>query len=143
MIRRATAADIPRLVEMGQRFRRESEYSALLADNPEQIAALCHQLVSHPSGGAFVAEKDGRVIGMIGYIVYNHLMSGEKVAGEVAWWVEPEARGDGLRLMRAAEDEARKAGAVQMQMIAPNERVGALYQRLGYRVMETTYVRTL
>ena len=55
-------------------------------------------------------------------------------AGEVAWWVEPDARG-WPRALRRAERWAAEMGAHQIQMIAPatNARVGRLYQRRGYR----------
>jgi GNAT superfamily N-acetyltransferase len=65
------------------------------------------------------------------------------MAFEVVWWVEPEARGDGVRLLRAAEDWAIEQGIGKMQMVAPNERVGALYERMGYLPVETSYQRTL
>lgn len=141
MIRLACEADIPRLVEMGLRFRRESEYRDVLAENAEKMRELATQLAK--SGCLVVSEREGRLVGMLGYVLFPHFLSGELVGGEVFWWVEPECRGEGLKLLRAAEDRARSHGAKNFQMIAPNERVGSLYRRLGYKPVETSFQRAL
>jgi GNAT superfamily N-acetyltransferase len=90
-----------------------------------------------------VSGSDATITGMIAMLAYDHPFSGERMAFEVVWWVEPEARGDGVRLLRAAEDWAMEQGIGKMQMVAPNERVGALYERLGYLPVETSYQRSL
>lgn len=126
---------------MGLRFRRESEYREVLAENADKMMELASQLAR--SGCLVVSERGGRVVGMLGYVIFPHFLSGELVAGEVFWWVEPEERGEGLKLLRAAEERARSYGAKNFQMIAPNDRVGALYERLGYRRVETSFQRPL
>jgi GNAT superfamily N-acetyltransferase len=141
MIRLAVASDVPRLVEMGQRFRKESEYHRHYPDNPEQLAKLTAQLIA--CDGALLCERAGQIVGMFGYVLYPHLLSGELVAAEVCWWVEPEHRGEGIKLLREAEKLAQARGAQQMQMIAPNDKVANLYQRLGYVFVEAAYQRSL
>lgn len=143
MIREATEQDIPRMVEMGRKFRAESSYAKHFADNPEALRSLGVKLLSS-GGGILVAESNGELIGMLGFIVYDHFISGDKTAGEVFWWVEPDHRGTaGLKLLREAEKRSRNAGATWMQMIAPNDRVATLYGRLGYVFVESTYQRAL
>lgn len=142
MIRFATLEDVPALVEMGKRFLRESPYHAFLAENPARMYELIAGLIEG-SGGVLVSSMGDKITGMLGYILHNHFISGEPMAGEVFWWVEPEYRGQGIRLLHAVEAAAHKAGATKIQMIAPNERVGALYARLGYSPVETTFQRTL
>lgn len=141
MIRLACASDIPRLVEMGLRFRRESEYSQHLLENAEKMAELAAQLAA--SDSLLVSDRGGRLVGMLGYVVFRHFLSGELVSGEVFWWVEPEHRGEGLKLLRAAEDRSRSYGAKYMQMIAPNDRVADLYRRLSYTFVESAFQRPL
>lgn len=142
MIRFAVLPDVPRLVEMGRRFRRESNYGSMIGENPEQMARTAAQLIES-AGGVLVSERGGELVGMLGFVVFPHFLSGEIVAGEVMWWVEPEHRGDGLKLLRAAESAARARGAVKMHMIAPTEQVGAIYRRLGYELVESTFQRCL
>jgi GNAT superfamily N-acetyltransferase len=141
MIRLASEADIPRLVEMGVRFRRETEYAQHFDENPEQMARLLQQLIA--GDGVLVSEREGRLVGMIGYVLFPHFLSAEMTAGEVFWWTEPEHRGIGIRLLREAERRAKQAGAQRFQMIAPNEQVASMYRRLGYGFVEATYQRYL
>jgi histone acetyltransferase (RNA polymerase elongator complex component) len=61
----------------------------------------------------------------------------------VEWWVEPEHRGAGVRLVREAEKRAKEAGAQRIQMIAPTKQVGAIYERLGYAFIESAYGKRL
>lgn len=142
MIRRATLDDRDRLVEMGQRFVAETPYAGLIAINPERLSASVAGILTNPAGAVFVSGSDP-LTGMIAMLAYDHPFSGERTAFEVVWWVEPEARGDGVRLLRAAEQWARDEGITKMQMVAPDARVGEFYKRMGYAPVETSYQRSL
>lgn len=139
--RAAKMADIPRILEMGHRFNENSPYAKVLKVSDVAMDLLAKKLI--PQEWLLLAEFDGEAVGMIGFYVYPHFLSGEIVAGEIFWWMEPEHRGAGKQLLRAAEDEARKCGAKSMQMIAPDPRVGKLYERIGYSYVESTYQRDL
>jgi GNAT superfamily N-acetyltransferase len=141
LIRAATEQDIPRLVEMGQRFRAETSYSQFLSDNPGKMAELGAKLVSQD--GVLVSQRNDRVVGMLGMILHSHFISGERMAGEVFWYVEPAYRGEGIKLMSETEKRARAAGAQHIQMIAPNDQVAAVYRRMGYQFVEATYQKAL
>lgn len=140
-IRLARADEVERLVEMGERFHRESTYKEHVTHNHEQMIALATQLVA--AGNILVMEFEGELVGMIGFMVLPHFLSGEVLGMEVFWWLEPEHRGEGRRLLKAAEDLARERGAKRMQMIAPNERVAVLYRRMKYQFVESAYQKTL
>lgn len=142
-IREAIAADIPALVAMGQRFLHGTPYRDLIADSPEHMAKIGHLLVTSPDGVMLVAERDGIPVGMIGVLICPHHLSGERIANEVFWWVDEEARGQGVRLLRAAEQWVKAQGVTAMQMVAPNDRVGKLYERFGYTAIEVAYRRSL
>lgn len=147
-IREATVADVPRLVALTRRFIATSGYAAVLADNPAAVTALVTYLIEDPAGLVLVADTgsgaEDAVVGLLGVALTPSLYSGERVVLETIWWVEPEARGPGLALLRAAERWAAEQGAVRIEMIAPVDglgpRVGQLYQRRGYRAVETHYV---
>lgn len=142
-LRIATHADLDALVTMGQRFLHSTPYGDLIGDSSAQMRDTATTLIDGADGCVLVVEKHGAPIGMLGAVVFTHHISGERVAGEVFWWTEPEHRGCGLRLLRAVEAWALGRGAVRMQMIAPNREVATLYERLGYAPVETTYQRTL
>ena len=141
LVRAATPADIPRILEMGHRFNAESPYRAVLQVTDGAMESLARKLIV--SGWLLLSEADSEAVGMIGFYVYPHFLSGEIVAGEIFWWMEPEHRGAGRALLKAAEAEAKKCGAKSMQMIAPDPRVGKLYERIGYRYIESSYQRIL
>jgi GNAT superfamily N-acetyltransferase len=144
VIRRpATAADVEGIVAMGAQFLAQSVYRGHLADNPDQVRALAQQLVAAPHGDVLVLEADGALVGMLAILAYAHHLSGEWVAGEVAFWIDPAYRGLGLRLLREAERWARAQGAVRLELIAPTRDVETLYTRLGYVPIERTFHREL
>lgn len=142
-IYQATVSDIPRIVAMGTDFLRSSDYRHTYLESPAHIAALAQRLIESPEGDVLLLVVADRIVGMIGIMAYDHFISGQRTAGEVVYWVDPSARGNGLRLLRAAEQWARTQGAEVMQMISPTPRVDELYQRLGYMPIERTFQRTL
>lgn len=142
MIRNANQIDIPRIIEMGHQFIVTSEYLCHVGENHEQISALALKLITDDNGALLVATDRGdRVVGMIGMLAFSHHISGELIAGEIIWWVEPEHRGLGLKLFRAAEKWAIGHGVKRIQMIAPNDGVGKIYARMGYTPIEVAYQR--
>jgi RimJ/RimL family protein N-acetyltransferase len=144
-IRRATEPDIPMLVEMGLRFQGQSEYAEHLRATEATLTTVVGHLLSNPNAVIWLAENADRVIGMIAASLYTQPMSGECIGSEICWWMEPEARGGrtAIKLLRTAEAWAQSHGAVIFQMMAPNAAVGALYERLDYRPIETHYQRRL
>jgi GNAT superfamily N-acetyltransferase len=145
MIRRATADDVPAIVAMAERFVASTPYQAHLAVSAPHVAALAEQLFASPDGVVFLAEKNGTPVGMLGVLIYPHPVSGQRIASEMVWWVEPEHRGGtaGVRLLKQAEAWAAAHQAIAMQMIAPTAKVGQFYEAIGYVPMETSYMRTL
>lgn len=142
MIRMATSEDAERLLEMGERFAAETKYGSLVGVSKDRIRQVVLWVLENPDGAIFVSGNDP-VTGMIALLCYDHQFSGERTAFEIVWWVDPEARGDGVRLLREAEKWAKDSGAKAIQMVAPNERVGSFYERLGYTPVETSYQRSL
>jgi hypothetical protein len=141
MIRLATLEDVPRLVEMGLNFRGTTSYEKLLRENPSKMKELAEKLIQCQA--LLVSERDGSLVGMLGFFIYDHFISGEKVAGEVFWWQEPGKRGDGLKLMKEFERIAKEAGAKQIQMVAPTDQVARVYKHMKYEFVEASYSRTL
>lgn len=137
--RAATLADVPGLVAMGAEFLRTTGYATLIAPTVERLHALAAQLVQGPDATMIVVERDGVLIGMIGLVLTTHHLSGERMAGEVVWWVDPAHRGHGRGLLRAAETWALAQGACAIHMTAPNEEVAAIYTALDYHAIETTF----
>jgi GNAT superfamily N-acetyltransferase len=144
IIRPATYADIPQIVDMGLRFLRSSEYRARMRETPDAMASTARWLVEAPGGALFVAEQGDGLVGMIGLALSVQPLSGELAAGELFWYVEPEARGrTGIKLLRRAESWAKAAGATVVVMVAPNANVERFYASRGYDRFEVTYQRRM
>lgn len=146
MIRDATPDDIPRLVEMGERFLTETVYRGRVTVNPVAMARTVGLLLASEVGAVFVSEQHGTVVGMIGLLLFEHPITGELTASELFWWMDDRHRGgpDAIRLLRRGERWARELGAAKMHMIAPvGSGVGRLYQRCGYEELETAWQRDL
>lgn len=143
MIRTATREDVPRIVDMGARFI-DTEYPGAVRFNPEMLAALTTALIDG-AGTVLVVEAADELVGMMALQTYVHPMSGDLIATEIVWWMEPEARRGvtAIRLFIAGEQWAREQGATKLQMIAPSDKVGQFYERLGFERIEVHYQRSL
>lgn len=143
MIREATAADLPRIGELGSRSLQDGPYAGIIEDRPE-VARRCAEMVMR-DGKILLAEEEGRVGGLLGFIMADHHFSGQRYAAELMWYVEPEHRKGGiaLKLLWEAEKEAKQLGAKSMVFTAPNEDVADLYKRFGYRKLEVTFMKAL
>lgn len=143
MIRTATPDDIPRLVELGVRFMRESGYARHFSVNPEAQAKLAGDLIEAENGHVLVDEQRGEIIGMIGVIATYHPHSGDPVMLELFWYVLPRARGGGVRLLLEAEAWARANGIGISLVVSPSNSVSQMYERLGYAPLERQFIKTL
>jgi GNAT superfamily N-acetyltransferase len=144
-IRAACDADLPAVVRMACQFICESSYRGLVTVNPaaqEQLARDCLE-----GGGLFVVDVAHRAVGVIGLALVVLPTTGELVALELIWWVDPGLRKGtaGVRLWEVAEEWARLSKAVWIQMIAPAgaELVERMYRRRGYQALETVFVKAL
>jgi GNAT superfamily N-acetyltransferase len=128
---------------MAERFITETEYKDVLKLSPENLERSVTYFLGNPDVAVFVSGRHDSPTGMIIMLGYEHPFTGERIASEMVWWVNPESRGDGIRLLKAAEGWAKEQGIPKISMIAPSARVGALYERLGYKAVETAYQKGL
>jgi len=128
---------------MGTRFLTENVYTGKVPVNPQAMTRTLQLLLASDVGAVFVSEADGVVTGMIGLLVFEHPITGARTATELFWWVDPEHRGQGVRLLTRGEQWAATAGAQYVHMIAPTPAVGHLYERLGYDFLESSYQKAI
>jgi GNAT superfamily N-acetyltransferase len=155
VIRPATDADVPRIVEMAERFYPESPYPAIYGDmGPNQAAGLAlvamrgHEQHIEP-GVLLVAEEGDELVGMVclakDRATFNPAVT---IASELVFWIEPEHRGGmaAVRLLKAAEDAARERGIEVNRMAVLSSsppQAAALYERMGYALTESYYSKRL
>lgn len=141
MIRDAVHADIPRLVEMGERFAATIGIKDSIGYDRETMEGLFAHLID-ADGGILLVSDHGAAGGLVHPSMFNrHHLTGQ----ELFWWVDPGKRGEGLRLFSALEDAARARGA-QSWMVSTMEALnfeGAskFYERRGYRASDRNFLK--
>lgn len=145
LIRPATFADVPRIVEFVVHFIRGTRYAHFIGIDRVRIANLADVVIAD-LGVVLLAEHRGEVVGMLALAALVQPLTGTIVVEELAWWVEPEHRGGrhAYRLLCAAEDWTRQNGHSVLKMLAPSDTVvGEMYVRRGYVPIETAYLKQL
>jgi GNAT superfamily N-acetyltransferase len=115
---------------------------------PAVFLATWDQLFAAGIGVIFGLRNEERKLqGIFGAMKYPDPNTGEMVANEMFWWVQPEARGQGRSLLEAYEAWAGEQGARYLTMVhlsnSMPERLRKLYERRGYRESETHYIKEI
>jgi hypothetical protein len=136
VIRRAVAADIPALLDMGGRFSKQAGLAAHVGYDADSMAETFTALIAggHP---VFVSEK-----GAIGATQTRHPFNRDHVvAQELFWWSEGR---EGLALLDALEahcaEHCNSLIMITLEAIRP-EATGRLYQRRGFTPLEHSFVK--
>lgn len=147
MIRHATPEDLDAIVAMGLAFLTAVYSEKLTAPpDPARLHRTARWLLEDAGDRAlFVSERDGALTGMFGLHCYPHPFTGQRMASEMFWWVNPDRRGrwDGIRLFATAREWAQAHGAAVLHMVAPNAEIEQLYTRLGYQHVESAFAAQL
>lgn len=116
MIRNATTADIPIMLDLGEAMHAESRY-ARFPWNRDKVAELIRALIASDDGLALVDEMGGMIVGGILAAIEDSFFGPARFACEFAVFAEPSARGGmvGARLLRAYVAWAREQGAALIQ----------------------------
>lgn len=140
-IRPATTDDLPELLRMGRSFAGALKLADTIGYDDETMERLFLHLINDANGILLVTDG-GAAGGLVHPSLFNrHHMTGQ----ELFWWVDPECRGAGLRLLAALEDAARERGA-QSFMMGTHEALNfaaatKLYGRRGYRASDRNFIK--
>jgi len=147
MIRAAVTEDMPRLLEMGRAFFRESGHEREFEFDPDSFAETLSLLAQH--GLLRVADGPSGPVAM-GAIDVARAYWNRKVvlSREAFWYVDPGHRkGLGRRLLTDMEAAAGSYGAVIFDVVAePGPRSAPLeeiYRRAGFNPAERTFRKRL
>jgi GNAT superfamily N-acetyltransferase len=137
-IRPALAADLPAVAQL---FADDElpggASSAYAASGPGHAAALA-EIERDPNNRVYVAEWSGRIVGTFQLTFIRQLSYGGCLVAQIeSVHVCSSARshGVGAAMMRFAIEEARRRGALRVQLTSNLQRVRAhqFYERLGFR----------
>ena len=145
-IRRATIDDVEVLTHMSRQFHNFAPHAAMINATDTELEAAIHALMEH--GCVFVADLGGVVVAMLGAIINPIWFCPRvKMAHELAWWVNEEARGSraAILLVKAYEAWAKEQGATveTMSDLMVNTTVERMLTRMGFQASERTYAKEL
>ncbi len=112
-----------------------------------QVLARLRRLAGNPDIRALVAEREGRVIGMVGLMVFPAFHR-DGLHGYITSLVVDEALrggGAGAALLAAAEAWFAERGVTKVTLTTAShrERAHGFYERLGYEFNGRRYVKNL
>lgn len=146
MIRAATLDDMPRLLELGQKFFDESGMADFTTYDPASAAELFAAMLQLPTGAIFLMERAGQVVGGIGGLIAPHYFNRASLScTELFWFVEKKARGslEAVRLVCTLRDWAARQGATVLTMAALESSppsIKRLYAKMGLRPQENYHM---
>lgn len=139
MIRKATATDIPALVELGAKMADESPEWRDMGYSRSKVTALLDALVDSPRGFIMVFEQGGKVCGGMVAAASEHWACDSVVAFELTLYVDQDQRGAiaGVQLIKAymkwVAENGFKRGTAGVTSGVQTDRAAALYERAGAR----------
>jgi len=150
MIRAASPADAPRMLEMGYAQFCDSGWQkreeSCVFDPPSFLEYLA-QL--HRTGLMLVAEEKDRVVGMVGADITTLNCNRNILLFQgIFWYCEPEFRKEAGLPLLAAVEKAAKARGVRFGVVGVDngersEALSRLYQRAGYQPAEHVHIKRL
>lgn len=117
------------------------------ASTPEQVVARLRHLADRTDIRAYVAEQDGRVVGMVGLEAFPAFHRDGLHGYVTALVVDESVRGSGVgaALMAQAEAWFRELGVKRVNLTTAlhREEAHAFYERLGYTFTGKRYTKIL
>jgi GNAT superfamily N-acetyltransferase len=136
IIRRATEADIPRLLELYRQLSLDPS-----AEVPEPAPEDCRRVLrdfgANENRALLVAEEDGQVVGTATLVITPSLAHGASPWAVVEHMVVEEkrrSRGIGRQLLEHAIAKAGEAGCYKIMLCSNKQRLDAhrFYRSLGF-----------
>lgn len=111
---------------------------------------LIATFIEKPVDRIMILAMDGdKPVGFIAAVASETLLTRDKLAHEMAWWMEPEYRKSrvALELVQAYEFWAKKVGCklIQMSTVETDqvEKISKYYSRKGYRLIERSFLKEI
>lgn len=138
-IRQATIDDVERVVHSVSGFMTESKHSPF---NIDKSIESWKQFIASGAGTMLIY---GDFQGALGGFYYPDPHRNCLVASEFFWYVKPESRGGGTRLLDAFEEWAKNKGCDRIIMThlsdSMPQSLKRFYERRGYEELETNYIK--
>ena len=141
-IRQGVEADFSQVLTLMKEFQAE-----ILEDYGIDLSTLNFEEMSKYIGTSFIAEEEGKIIGIIAGQFIKFPMVGEKIYQETIWFVKRNRRKCGLLLMKTliawCKEQGVKFIVTSRIMNFKPESFDALYKKLGFMPYEVNYIKDL
>lgn len=146
MIKIATLEDLPGLLIVLKNFFDNSPFVGLTEFDEVIASDTAKNIIGgrKEDGIILLYLKNGEIKGVLAALAHTMMFSNTRVASELCWWVDEDARGrDSLELIEAYEFWAHRVGCDLVTMAnltgETGERLDKYYKRRGYTPLETAY----
>lgn len=137
-VRLANLEDSERIIELAFQMHAESARYSRYAIFDEQLEHLVSALIERPEGCLLVAERNGRIVGMLWGHIDTFFFSQVRIARDFLLYIEPMSRNGraAFGLVKRFETWAFESGAAEVDLGVSadidNEKAVKFYERLGY-----------
>jgi len=144
IVRLAQDGDIPKVYQLILEFGKESlEEYGLIFDEKVALAVMQEYVKT-----TLIAEKEGKIIGVISGTITNFPMNDKRVYQEAIWFMSQNYRRYGLFLLKELERYAKNVwNCSQLIMIhmsnSKADKLESFYLRSGFRLLEKHYIKNL
>lgn len=137
----------PDVVKLVENFHTEVVSEYLGAFDPLKLIQTITGLKDSHAKNAFLLIIDDVCQGMLAGIEFQSMTSDQKIFQEVIWYVNIPFRKYGLWLFNEVQKRLKLSGFTIMMMAvlenSKTEKIKHFYERLGFKPMETHYMRNL
>lgn len=135
--RRATPQDLAGIVRLGEEMHEETAFSNIPFSIDRTVSETM-RCIMEPSNFCGVAERDGKIVGILFGYLDKPFFSDELIGYDIVWYVDRATRNSmvGPRLLKGFEAWVKAFGGVAvLTTLGSNvkpERVGKLMERMGF-----------
>ena len=138
------------IIDMARKFHEASPYHGLEDYDESQVSDKILQFLESPGKAVIILlvhPDTNKAVGMVIGIVTEGIFNRNRVAAEIAWWVDQEHRGkQSLELFEAYlywADHVAKCDTVSMALLEDEkiEGLSRLYKRKGFVPTERAFIR--
>lgn len=148
-IRPAIISDMPGIVRCAESFFEYAEYAKNgMTLDKSAFEKKVEWYIKDEKGIVLLLVNQGNVCGGIsGYVSEWDFNPAVKILIEFFFWIDPEYRGNGVRLLKAFESIGKENGAQKIVMISPQtflkSKVDRMYEKFGYQPTEQFWMKGL
>ena len=145
MIRPALVSEVRRVTEFMKAFE---QASATVKVDVDYSVKRYEDFVSSGKGQMLMLLDDrGELQGSLGFLIAPDIHTGNLIAIETFWYVDPKHRGQGLKLLKEFERIAKEKGCKYVAMIhmmdSYPEQLEKVYAHMKYRLIEKHYMKEI